>query len=417
MDQIDVTLKNQSASGAPKAAGGISPEVPEVFESRKSDHIRASMDPSVQAGDSGFDNFDFVHEALPDLNFEEVSIQSQIFRGTKFATNLSSPFFISSMTAGHKGSLKLNEMLATAAQAKGWAMGVGSQRRELGDQTAQDEWRRVRKSAPNASLFGNIGVSQLIESGPAKVLTLIEALQAKAMIVHLNPLQEALQPEGTPQFRGGLQAIADLVKMAENEFSIPVIVKETGCGISALTASRLLNVGVRAIDVAGRGGTHWGRIEGLRAKDKLASPEMDLDSRGRLKTLREASESFRNWGLSTVDSLVQVAKVCETKAAGREAWASGGIRSGVDGAKALRLGARALGLAQPILAGALESEESLHQVMDRFDFELKTVLFCCGLKDLTVFETNAILKQVYGSGSGSGSGAGHNSGFRKDGQS
>lgn len=402
MDQIDVTLKSQSANGPSKAAGNISREVPEAFESRKSDHIRASMDPSVQAGNSGFDDFDFVHEALPDLNFDEVSLQSQIFRGTKFAISLHSPFFISSMTAGHKGSLKLNEMLATAAAVKGWAMGVGSQRRELGDQTAQNEWRRVRKTAPSAVLFGNIGVSQLIESGPAQVLTLIEALQAKALIVHLNPLQEALQPEGTPQFRGGLQAIADLVKMAEEEFSIPVIVKETGCGISALTASRLINVGVRAIDVAGRGGTHWGRIEGLRAKEKLASAEAETktetetqaDLLGRLKTLRQASESFKNWGLSTVDSLVQVAKVCDTTAVGSEAWASGGIRSGVDGAKALRLGAKAVGLAQPILAGALEGEASLHQVMDRFDYELKTVLFCCGLKDLTVFQTHALLKQV-----------------------
>ncbi|MDZ4084437.1 MAG: type 2 isopentenyl-diphosphate Delta-isomerase [Bdellovibrionales bacterium] len=410
MDQIDVTLKSQSASGPSKAAGNISREVPEAFESRKSDHIRASMDPSVQAGDSGFDGFDFVHEALPDLNFDEVSLQSQIFRGTKFAINVGSPFFISSMTAGHKGSLKLNEMLATAAAVKGWAMGVGSQRRELGDQSAQDEWRRVRKAAPNAVMFGNIGVSQLIESGSAKVLTLIEALQAKALIVHLNPLQEALQPEGTPQFRGGLQAIADLVKMAEEEFSIPVIVKETGCGISALTASRLINVGVRAIDVAGRGGTHWGRIEGLRAKEKLASPETEFEAQGRLKTLRQASESFKNWGLSTVDSLLQVAKVCETKSAGHEAWASGGIRSGVDGAKALRLGAKAVGLAQPILAGALEGEASLHQVMDRFDYELKTVLFCCGLKDLTAFETHALLKQVAGFDSGI------DPGFRKDGR-
>lgn len=396
MDQIDVTSKNLSASGASTAAGQVSREVPEAFESRKSDHIRASMDPAVQAGGAGFDEINFVHEALPDLNFDEVSIQSQIFRATKFSTNLSSPFFISSMTAGHKGSLKLNEMLATAAQAKGWAMGVGSQRRELGDPTAQDEWRRVRKRAPSAVLFGNIGISQLIESGPANVLTLIEALQAKAMIVHLNPLQEALQPEGTPRFRGGLQAIADLVKMAESEFSTPVIVKETGCGISALTASRLLDVGVRAIDVAGRGGTHWGRIEGLRAKQKLEDTQTEFSSLGHLKTLLQASESFGYWGLSTVDSLVQVAKVCDTKSAGHETWASGGIRSGIDGAKALRLGARAVGLAQPVLAGALESEASLHQVMDRFDYELKTVLFCCGLKDLETFGTHAILKHVFG---------------------
>lgn len=406
MDQIDVTLNansdGKSVTLVQQAAGGPLSEIPEKFESRKSDHIRASMDPSVQSGGSGFDGFEFVHEALPDLNFDEVSIGSRIFQGTRFETELKSPFFISSMTGGHKDSLKLNEMLASAAAYKGWAMGVGSQRRELGDKTAQDEWRRVRKTAPGAVLFGNIGVSQLIESGSSQVLSLIEALEAKAMIIHLNALQEALQPEGTPQFRGGLQAISELVKMAEVEFAVPVIVKETGCGISALTASRLFNAGVRAVDVAGRGGTHWGRIEGLRAKQKLELAATAHET-ARLKTLRQAAKAFENWGLLTAESLIQVAKVCETAADGREVWASGGIRSGIDGAKALRLGAKAVGLAQPILAGALESETSLHQVMDHFDYELKTVLFCCGLKDLKAFEAHAILNRVFGSASTGGS--------------
>ena len=399
MDQIDVTPNSnsdgKSVTLASKAAGGPLPEVPEAFESRKSDHIRASMDPSVQSGGSGFDDYEFVHEALPDLNFDEVSIGSRIFHGTRFETELKSPFFISSMTGGHKESVKLNEMLASAAAQKGWAMGVGSQRRELGDKAAQEEWRRVRKTAPGAVLFGNIGISQLIESGPSQVLTLIEALEAKAMIIHLNALQEALQPEGTPHFRGGLSAIAELVKMAEAEFAVPVIVKETGCGISALTASRLFKAGVRAVDVAGRGGTHWGRIEGLRAARKLEMAAT-VPETIRLKTLRHASKAFENWGLLTSESLIQVAKVCATGMDGHEVWASGGIRSGIDGAKALRLGAKAVGLAQPILAGALESETSLHQVMDHFDYELKTVLFCCGLKDLKAFEAQAILNRVSG---------------------
>jgi isopentenyl-diphosphate delta-isomerase len=398
MDQTDVTSHTKSGTLASQATGGSLPEVPETFESRKSDHILASMDPSVQSGGSGFDAYEFVHEALPDLNFDEVSIGSRIFHGTRFETELKSPFFISSMTGGHKQSVKLNEMLASAAARKGWAMGVGSQRRELGDRSAQAEWRRVRKTAPGAVLFGNIGVSQLIESGPSQVLALIEALEAKAMIIHLNALQEALQPEGTPQFRGGLRAIAELVKMAEAEFAVPVIVKETGCGISALTASKLFNAGVRAVDVAGRGGTHWGRIEGLRAKQKLELATTDSET-GRLKTLRQAAKTFENWGLLTAESLIQVAQVCETGANGCEVWASGGIRSGIDGAKALRLGAKAVGLAQPILAGALDCEISLHQVMDHFDYELKTVLFCCGLKDLRAFEAQAILNRVSGSAS------------------
>ncbi len=399
MDHIDVNQKCKSgtdlAQTAAKSSTSIasfnsqSIELAEVFEARKSDHIRASMDPSVQAGGAGFDSYEFTHEALPELNFDEISIHSKIFRETEFESALNSPFFISSMTAGHSGSLKLNETFARAASEKGWAMGVGSQRRELGDQAAQQEWRRVRKSAPKAILFGNIGVSQLIESGPNAVLKLVEALEAKAMIVHLNPLQEALQPEGTPRFRGGLEAIRRLVELAESEFSIPIIVKETGCGISALTSARLFDAGVRAIDVAGRGGTHWGRIEGLRAKQQAANVRDGENDH--FQMLGQTSDSFKNWGLSTVESLRQVSKICETKAGGHEVWASGGIRSGIDGAKALRLGAMAVGLAQPILAGALEGEKALHRVMDRFDYELKTVLFCCGLPDLNSFRTQAML--------------------------
>lgn len=357
-------------------------ESTDVFETRKSDHIRASMDPKVQAGGAGFDKFEFLHEALPDLNFDEVSISATLFRGSSFEQQVRSPFFISSMTAGHKGSQKLNEIFAEAAAAKGWAMGVGSQRRELGDASARDEWRRVRKSAPGAMLFGNIGISQLIQVGPEPVLNLIEALEAKAMFIHLNPLQEVLQPEGTPQFKGGLAAIEKLAKLSEERLSVPIVVKETGCGISALTATKLFDVGVRAVDVAGRGGTHWGRIEGIRAKEAKAD------------VLSGTAESFKNWGLSTVDSLLQVSKACELRAPGREVWASGGVRSGIDGAKALHFGAKAVGLAQPILAAALESEEALHLAMDRFDYELKTVLFCCGVRDLALFQKASVLYRV-----------------------
>lgn len=361
----------------------------QVFESRKSDHITASMDPSVQSGGGGFDRYTFLHEALPDLDFSEVSIATKIFSGGPGEVVVQSPFFISSMTAGHRGSLKLNEIFAAAAESRGWAMGVGSQRRELYDRESSREWAQVRKQAPRAILFGNIGISQLIEVGPETVLRLVESLEASALIVHLNPLQEALQLEGTPQFRGGLAALEQLTSLMSSRFQRPVIVKETGCGISATTAEKLFRAGVKVVDVAGRGGTHWGRIEGWRSRQRssVVSPE-----RARNQNLADAAESFQNWGILTADALEQVARVAAISPSQyREVWASGGIRSGVDGAKALKLGAKAIGLAQPILAAALDGEERLMQVMERFDYELKTALFCCGTKDLGSFVETAQL--------------------------
>jgi len=349
----------------------------QVFEARKSDHITASMDPSVQSGGGGFDRFHFVHEALPEIDFSEVSIAAKLFSGAASEVAVKSPFFISSMTAGHSGSLRLNEIFARAAERRGWAMGVGSQRRELHDAESTREWSNVRKVAPRAILFGNIGLSQLIEVGSDKVLKLVDSLEAAALIIHLNPLQEALQMEGTPNFRGGLNALEELSSLMASRFQKPVIVKETGCGISATTAEKLFRVGVAVVDVAGRGGTHWGRIEGWRSRQKSNAG------------LADAAESLGNWGISTADSLEQVAKVATIT--GREVWASGGIRSGLDGAKALKLGAKAVGFAQPILAAALAGEECLLQVMERFDYELKTVLFCTGTRDLESFVETAHL--------------------------
>lgn len=326
------------------------------------------MDPRVQAVEAlgaEFDCLQFVHEALPDLDFTDVSLTVDASQATRTVSLSASPFFVSSMTAGHEAGAVLNRRLAAACAARGWLMGVGSQRRELFDSASAAEWREIRKNTPDVSLIGNIGLSQLIDSGTEKVLGLVDALEAVAMIVHLNPLQECLQPEGTPQFRGGLHAIQALVESAK----VPIIVKETGCGISGTTARRLIGTGVAVIDVAGRGGTHWGRIEGLRAAKVKTSSH-----------LAKAAESFQNWGLSTVDSLSQVVQA--GRATGVEVWASGGIRSGLDAAKAIRLGAARVGVAQPFLAAALNGEEDLSRAMDRFEFELKVAMFCVGARDL-----------------------------------
>jgi isopentenyl-diphosphate Delta-isomerase len=239
-------------------------------------------------------------------------------------------------------------------------MGVGSQRRELGDLEAAAEWRALRKKAPKVELLGNLGLAQLIKTKISEVERLVESLEASAMIVHLNALQECLQPEGTPEFKGGLKAIERLAE----KLSVPVVIKETGCGFSRETLKRLKGTGVAAVDVSGLGGTHWGRIEG------------DRNSTG--SSAADAAVTFANWGISTVDSLLEATKLKPDY----EVWASGGVRSGLDAAKLLALGATSVGFAMPVLEAALSGEEALLGKMAQFEFELKTALFCTGAKSI-----------------------------------
>lgn len=364
-------------------------ESTQTFESRKGDHIRVAMMDRVQAKSSGFDSLAFSHEAMPDLNFDDVSIES----GSIFSNH--KPLFVSSMTAGNSMGASLNERLAVAAARRGWMMGVGSQRRELQDAEASKEWKLLRAKCPQAELIGNIGLSQLIAAGSDRVLALLDALEGRAMIVHLNPLQEVLQVEGTPQFRGGLKAIEELVRRSP----VPIIVKETGCGISAKTAGRLWDVGVNVIDVAGYGGTHWGRIEGVRAEEhSKASTSSEAEIRA------QAAQTFATWGLSTVDSLRQCVHSLQARSdktprgssAGtsmetREVWASGGVRSGLDVAKALHLGARKVGVAQPLMEAAMKSAEAVESKMLQMEFELQTTFFCVGAKNRAEFERAELL--------------------------
>lgn len=328
----------------------------EQFESRKRDHIRLSMAAKNQAvGEAGFDRVELIHEALPDLNFSEIDISC-----TSLGAKHKTPFLISSMTAGHAASIDLNARLAEAGEAFGWRMGVGSQRKELNDQSAANEWRKIRKRAPKVHLFGNLGLAQLIRTKTSAVERLVEALQASGMIIHLNSLQECMQPEGTPEFKGGVKAL----KMLAGKISVPVIVKETGCGFSRKTLKRLKGLGLGAVDISGFGGTHWGRIEGDRnAGDSVRA---------------EAAVTFKDWGIATVDSLVEATAIKTDF----EIWASGGVRSGLDAAKLLAMGAGTVGLAMPILEAALRGEGELHRKMDQIAFELKTAMFCTGSADL-----------------------------------
>jgi len=334
------------------------------FEKRKRDHITFALkDENEAAGQSGFSHIQLQHEALPDLNFSEITLET-----LRLGQKVSVPFIVSSMTAGHAASPQLNARLAEACQRRGWWMGVGSQRRELFDQAARDEWQSVRALAPNVKLMGNIGVAQLIETPIDKVKELVEVLSASAMIVHLNALQECLQIEGTPNFRGGLKKITQLAK----ELNVPVVVKETGCGFSAETLQRLQDTGVRAVDVSGYGGTHWGRIEGERAA------ETDWQ--------QAAAATFAGWGISTAQAL----KSAKNKS--YEVWASGGVRSGLDAAKALAMGAKTVGFAKPILQAALVSDEALDFRMSTIENELRVALFCTGSASIEALQAKGYVE-------------------------
>jgi isopentenyl-diphosphate delta-isomerase len=331
----------------------------EDFEARKQDHIRLALDSRTQnVVNTGFDRIKLIHQALPEINFHEITLETNLLGKT-----FRSPHFISSMTAGHKDSLKINRNLALAAKQNSWLMSVGSQRRELTEEKAISEWSQITNEVSDLSLVSNIGILELLSAGPDKVIKLAENLKAMGIYIHLNPLQEVFQGTEIINFKGAFASIKALAKQSP----VPVLVKEVGFGITKELSLRLFESGVRVVDVAGKGGTHWGYIEALRQK-----PE---------SIFYKASDAFADWGHSTVDCLVELQDVSLF----HQVWASGGIRSGVDSAKCLALGARAVGIAQPLMKAAVESELQVSEKMQEFDFQLKTSMFCMGLDSCEQF--------------------------------
>lgn len=326
------------------------------FEQRKKDHIELALLPQNQSSElNALDQIVLDHEALPDLNFDEIDIQSQ-----RLGQTTATPFIVSSMTAGHQQAQSINENLMAACAQQGWGMGVGSQRRELTDPKAAEEWQQLRKKFPNVQLMGNLGAAQLITANLDAIRRLTDNLQTNWLIIHANPLQECIQPEGTPQFKGFYQALEQLIQRSD----LKIIIKETGCGFSTRTLQRLKNSGIAAVDLSGLGGTHWGRIEGHRA-DHAPSHQ-------------QAARSFANWGISTTQSLLNALAVQPDY----EIWGSGGIRHGLDAARLIALGAQTIGLAKPMLAAALTGSESVIQQMQAIEYELKVALFCTGSRTL-----------------------------------
>ncbi|MFP9192424.1 type 2 isopentenyl-diphosphate Delta-isomerase [Natronosalvus vescus] len=326
--------------------------MPETSD-RKDDHIRIIEEEDVETSGTGFEDIELVHEALPEIHRDEIDTSVSLF-----GEELAAPIVIESMTGGHPNTTKINRHLAAAAQEVGVAMGVGSQRAglELDDPDLLESYTVVREAGPDAFLYGNVGAAQLLEYDVGDVERAVEMIDADAMAVHLNFLQEAVQPEGDVDARGCLAEIETVA----SELSVPVVVKETGNGISRSTAERLTDAGVHAIDVAGKGGTTWSGIESYRAAAVGASRQEHV---GKL---------FRAWGVPTAVSTLEAASVHDT------VIASGGVRSGMDVAKAIALGATAGGLAKPFLAPAGQSTEAVVDLLETLVLELQTAMFVTG---------------------------------------
>jgi isopentenyl-diphosphate Delta-isomerase len=345
------------ALAAREAAGP--PPLPESRD-RKAEHIRLALDERMQLGTSAFDEYRFEHQALPEIDFAEIDVTVE-FLGRRLAA----PLLISCMTGGTETAGRINRNLAAAAQRTGVAVGVGSQRKALEDPGKADTFR-VREVAPSVPLLANLGAVQLnYGMGVPECRRAVEMIGADALVLHLNPLQEAIQPEGQCNFSGLLPKIGEVVR----EVGVPVAVKEIGCGISEATARALAGVGVRIVDTAGVGGTSWARIEAQRAGDA------------------EIGEVFAGWGLPTPESVRQVRRV-----EGLTVIASGGLRNGLDAAKAIALGADLVGMAYPFLAPATESPERVADKVRRTVRELKICMFCLGVKTLAELRGVRLLK-------------------------
>lgn len=325
--------------------------------SRKQDHLEICLTKPVEVGSSGFENYHFTHNALPEVDFAKIDTSVK-FLGKK----LSAPILISSMTGGTDQGGLINRNLAKAAQKVGVAIAVGSQRIAIEQSSNRTivETFQVRKWAPDILLFANLGAVQLNYGfGIKECQKAVEIIEADALILHLNPLQEAIQPEGNTNFAGLLLKIERICKA----LSVPVIVKEVGCGISEETAQKLFNAGVKIIDTAGWGGTNWAVIEGLRQTQ--AKVEADL------------GETFSCWGIPTAESIIQCRRVKSLRIIG-----SGGIRNGIEIAKAIALGANLVGLALPLLKPAIKSEKTVEEKLLQLIKELKITMFCLGKENI-----------------------------------
>jgi isopentenyl-diphosphate delta-isomerase len=340
-----------------------------MHEQRKSDHIRINLEEDVNFHrlTTGLENYHFLHQALPEMNLAEVDT-SVSFLGKK----LKAPMLISSMTGGTERAQVINRTLAEAAEVSGIAMGVGSQRVAVEDPSLADTFH-VRPIAPTAVLLANLGVVQLNYGYTVEhCQRAVDMIEADGLILHFNALQEAVQPEGDTDFSG---LLAKIEKVCET-LSVPVIAKEVGWGFSEDTARQLVEAGVTAIDVAGAGGTSWSQVEMYRARSEVR---------------RRIAATFVDWGIPTTEALLAVKRASPTM----PIIASGGLRSGLDIAKCIALGAILGGMAGPFLKAAVESLTAVLEEIEITRTELQIAMFAIGASSIdTLHNTDRLLKRA-----------------------
>ncbi|MCJ7718135.1 MAG: type 2 isopentenyl-diphosphate Delta-isomerase [Anaerolineales bacterium] len=341
------------------------PEKSSSTSSRKADHIRINLDQDVRSGlTTGLENYRFTHQALPELNLEDVKLNFSFF-----GKELSAPLFISSMTGGTEKAGIINRNLATAAQETGIPMGVGSQRAALEDSSLIPTYQ-VREIAPDILLFANLGAVQLNYGlSVDDCRRAVQMIEADALILHLNLLQEAVMVGGNTRFSGLLDKIEGVCKTLE----VPVIVKEVGWGFSSQAAKQLQNTGVKALDIAGAGGTSWTEVEMHRA---------ETDDQ------RKIASAFINWGIPTAETLQSVHKAVPDL----PLFASGGLKNGVDIAKCIALGAEMGGMAGAFLKAAVISPQAVINEIKRVKKELQISMFASGAGDLPTLSQSQLIK-------------------------
>jgi len=315
---------------------------------RKNEHIKLALD-QQQSNVSSFLQYTFTHNALPEIDYNDINVATSFL-----GKNLTLPLIVSSMTGGTKLADKINEQLAQLCKSCGIGMGVGSQRNALESESSQQP-SPLRKIAPTILLLANVGAVQLNYGFTWKhIQKAIDMIDADGVFLHLNPLQEIIQPEGNRNFATLLPKIKTII----DKVTKPVLIKEVGNGISNDVATRLANAGIHYIATEGKGGTNWAIIEGQRAKNALG-------------------HTFQHWGISTTESILACKQI-----KGMHVIAGGGVTTGLDIAKAIALGADIASMGRPILTALMDSYEKAQQCIATLEKELKITLFCLGLKNI-----------------------------------
>ncbi len=332
----------------------------EQIARRKGEHLQLAAEGDVETRvTAGWEDVHLLHDALPTVDAAAIDLSARFLGRT-----LRLPLVISGMTGGHGRAIAINELLGRVAERAGIAIGVGSQRAALRDPVLAPTYAVVREAAPHAFVIANVGISQLVRQDrePALVAKdihrIVRMVRADALALHLNYLEESVQPEGQTRARGSEAAVRALVRSCP----VPVIAKETGAGISLPVARRLRRLGVRAVDVGGVGGTSFAAIEAQRARAAGDTLRMSL------------GERFRDWGVPTAVAVRAAA------GAGLPLIATGGVRSGLDAAKALALGATLVGVGRPLLQAALAGEDACMEWLASFELELRTAVFLTGIE-------------------------------------